>query len=271
MAVTERQIARDVTFNDAAFFNSTVVIHYLVDGAADEDAVNTQVQAFLTGYDSDGRLLQGYTIDERLGETNWYVDATYATPTPQQSQSSEPARNFSTNGGTVHITNSLSVTEKVPADPNGAPDNKGAIGFDGKTVNGVDIVTASLVWSEEEVVAAANVDDAYIRTLRANTGKTNDATYRGYDEGSLLYLGATGTLRSDGDYNVTHQFAFNENQTNINVGDLVVLEKKGWEVLDVVYGADDNPEGKVKVPKFAYVHQVYDSFDFSSLGLPPWS
>ena len=106
----------------------------------------------------------------------------------------------------------------------------------------------------------------------------NNATFRGLAAGECLFLGASGTLHGTeftdgtsggGDWEITYRFAASPNKTGITIGSISGIAKKGWEYLWVRYAdvEDMNAMAMVKRPVAAYVEQVYESADFSSLDI----
>ena len=83
----------------------------------------------------------------------------------------ESSYSFDTGGGTQHITQSLSTISKYAKTGETAPDFKGAIGFNGKTMEGVDITVPVFSWSETHVKTPEEVTQAYALTLFDLTGK----------------------------------------------------------------------------------------------------
>ena len=103
---------------------------------------------------------------------------------------------FDTTGGSHKITQSLETIHRVEADPaDPAPDLKQAIGWDGKKVNGVEIVVPKLEFDITAYYAPASITSDYMKNLARKTGRTNDGAWLGFDEGEILYMGSTG----DGD------------------------------------------------------------------------
>ncbi|MBN4052529.1 hypothetical protein JYT82_00275 [bacterium AH-315-K20] len=105
--------------------------------------------------------------------------------------------------------------------------------------------------------------------LFALTGKVNNGVFRGFAAGECLFLGASGSKRSDSDWEISFRFAASPNATNLTVGDITGIAKKGWEYLWVRYAdaVDDTAKALVKKPSAAHVEQVYDSGNFAALGI----
>jgi hypothetical protein len=148
---------------------------------------------------------------------------------------------------------------------------RGAIQFDGEQVNGAEIIIPEARWSETHYLADATVTASFRRTVRGLVGKTNNATFRGRSAGEVLFMGASGSKRGSNPWTLTYQFAESPNATNLAVGPITVSSKGGWELLWVYYTNQDTTIGGVSrvvpVPKYAVVERVYDSADFTGLGI----
>ena len=173
---------------------------------------------------------------------------------------------FTTMGGNEHITNAIENVSKTAATGT-APDFEGAIGFNGETVEGVAVYTPSFNFSETHVISSASVDNAYKSTLATLTGKTNQATFRGFVEGEVLFLGASGNQREDGNWEIQFSFAANKNQTGLSFGAITGIAKNGWEYLWVLYETYESNNRLSKKPSSVYVEKVYNDGDFDGLGI----
>jgi len=103
----------------------------------------------------------------------------------------------------------------------------------------------------------------------ALTGKVNNASWKGFAAGEVLFLGVSGSKRGEDDWEITFRFAASPNRTNIQIGNITVASKKGWEYLWVRYAdvEDGGSNTLVKQPVAVYVEKVYEEGDFSALGI----
>lgn len=150
-----------------------------------------------------------------------------------------------------------------------APDFGGAIGVTHDSVEGVDIAIPVFNFSVPYYPSDAIVTNAYKGLLFSLTGKVNNAAFMGLAAGECLFLGASGSKRSEDDWEITFRFAGSPNVTGLMVGDIGPIAKKGWEYLWVRYEDDEDSASKtlVKRPVAAYVERVYEEGDFSLLGV----
>lgn len=243
-------------------------IVYVVTGAADESEVIVYAGANIpTLYEDLTRV--SFVVDERVNETTWKVRANYEK---KQIDEEKPQRSFDTSGGTQHITQSLETVGKFGTIDNDPPDLGGAIGFDGESVQGVDVTAPVFNLQETHYFTKAQVTNTYMGTIFRATGKVNSEQFRGFNAGECLFLGASASQRLDEDWEITFKFAALPNRTAFTVGDIAVTEKLGWDYMWVRYGdeVDDASKSLIKKPVAVYVERVYETADFADLGLGEW-
>lgn len=246
-------------------------LQYVVKGTDDDIAARAAVES--TAPASYLGLAQTAIRIEPDGPELWTAEVSFGTLSFGAPQSGEPTFSFDTGGGTQHITQSrATVAAYAPAGAT-APDFKGAIGVTADSVEGVDIVVPVFSFTETHVIADATVTDAYKRTLMLATGKVNTDTFRGFNPGEVLFMGAAGTKRGEaggaGEWEITFRFAVSPNETGLSVGAITGIDKKGWEYLWVRYedAEDGVASAIVKRPVAAYIERVYPETAFSALGL----
>jgi len=114
------------------------------------------------------------------------------------------------------------------------------------------------------------------------TGKVNLLSFREFEPGQVLFLGASGSKsnrKAGTPWEVTYQFAAQPNFLNMTVGTITGINKLGWEYMHVRYqavdatiGDDDDPFSvpaqtfRIQYPVGVYIEQVYEYADFELLG-----
>lgn len=77
-------------------------------------------------------------------------------------------------------------------------------------VNGIDITVPKFEFNETHYISDADIGanvNSYMNTLHNATGKTNDAEFRGFGVGQVLFTGAYGSKRpAEGDWEITFTF-----------------------------------------------------------------
>jgi hypothetical protein len=260
---------------------STVDVKYMALGYADDAAVHAAANRFFSenrmynvnGYDL---LVNNYEI-ENLGCEAWQVVAHYESMGFTDDERDEPlkrARQFDTSGSTRHMTQAYEETRFGT----NAPDMKKAIEVDGDSVKGVDVVQPALQWTETYDVPDAVISAEYIRQVAGLTGCVNNARFRTFAAGEVLFMGCNGSQQWDdekgsGPWSLSFKFVASVNAgagqalPALTIGDITGIAKKGHEYLWVKYESDASGTSLLKKPKHVYVNQVYRPANFNLLGL----
>jgi hypothetical protein len=256
--------------------NASAELLYIVRGTDDDLAARTALAA-AAPVQYDGMPLRSVAIEPGEAPLMWKGEARYAPISASFSgppQTGDSVFSFDTGGGSQHITQSKETvsTHAPPGSTGGAPDFGGAIGVTSDSVEGVDIVVPVYQFAETHYLPDAQVTPTFRGALFALTGRVNDAPFKGFNAGEVLFLGASGSKRGTGagaDWEIAFRFAASPNAASISIGDIEGISKKGWEYLWVRYGddVDETADALVKRPVAAYVERVYDGGDFSQLGI----
>ena len=200
-----------------------------------------------------------------VGPKLWYGEAQYNYPTRQET--GIKLYQFDTGGGTQHITQSLQTVQRYGRPGYIAPNFQGAIAVSQNSVDGVDIVVPVYNFSEVNYESNSQVTAAYKQALFLLTGRVNNGSWNGYAAGEVLFLGAAGSMRAGGDWEITYRFAASPNLSNLVIGDITGIAKKGWEYLWVQYLDEEDAGAKsmIKRPWSVHIEQVYPYGDFSVL------
>ncbi len=248
--------------------NASVELRYVVFGTDDDLAAKAELASESpTSYDSLPR--QSIEI-EPLANDIWDGTVRYgeneSTEPPQTGESSFA---FDTGGGSQHITHARSTVGIYAPSGVTAPNFQGAIGVTENGVEGVDITIPVYQFSETHYLPSGAVTLAYRGTLFNLTGKVNSAGFKGLAAGECLFLGASGSKRGGGDWEITYRFAGSPNMTGLSVGPITGISKGGWQYLWVRYAdvEDDSAKMLVKRPIAVYIEQVYDSGNLGALGI----
>jgi hypothetical protein len=200
------------------------------------------------------------SVSEHIAFKKWRANVVWTTKEKEKPpvEDSAPEIAMSSGGGAQHVTQSLVTTAKYPTN---AIDYN-AIGFDGKTVQGVDIMVPNIEFSETYTRDQSWMDYDIIRALTTKSGRVLNQDFRGFPIGEVMYKGCDISRPADGSGKVkfTYHFAVSPNRTNIAIGDLTVTAKKGWEYLWIRYADEyDNTAKEVlKKPIAAYVETMYE-------------
>jgi hypothetical protein len=262
--------------------DSTASFLYFVSGSEDEAEVNLAVQAIvgatytpptITGLTLPTLVIQDYSLDP-LGGGLWKVTVRYNQAQPRKTNYLQ--YNFDTGGGTQKIFASL-MNRGVYA-PAGVgllagakPNFHGLIGVTADAVEGCEITIPVFNWSEQHYIPKANFTDGYLAALYQCTGKINNAPWRIYTEAEVLFLGASGSLRNNDDWEVTFKFAASPSATGLSFdgGAISGVNKRGWDYLWIRYedAVDTGANVLTKTIKAVSVDQVYQEADFTTLAI----
>jgi len=180
---------------------------------------------------------------------------------------------FDTAGGTQQITQSLGTFDVVGLPGENPADFLGAIGVNNDTVEGVSINVPQFTWTETRIFDYDYIPASYSAILYHLTGTVNATPFRWFAAGEVLFLGASGSTREESDNNIvweiSYKFAASPNETDLTVGPLTGINKRGWDYLWVRYETREDKVAKrlVEMPVAAYVEQVYRFSDFGALGI----
>lgn len=268
------------------FSDDRAELMYLVTGTSDagdaRDAVLAEAPATFEGIDRDDvEVTEILDVDDHWRGFVRYQDPTSTSARSQRSSGASNLDNvgdevfdFSTSGATAHIVQSI-ATRDSDAVAGTATDHKGAIGVSGtdatRSVAGVDIVIPQFTFSITKVIVNASISLAFWQMLYDLTGKVNDANenFGGltFNAGEVLFLGATGSKRGNGDWEITFLFSAIPNDATYDAGFGMTVNKLGWDYVWVYYEpAEDGAANRTATrPAMVYSEKVYNTEDFSRL------
>lgn len=275
MAIWERFGSRDGQEDLSKSNASRRTLRFIVDGTNNDATVDNTVATSSVVPVFFAGLVRNSWDKLQIGPGLWEVDVDYIDPkredAEEQPDTGDGRFSFDTTGGLVHITqNKDGKTTSYAAAGVTAPDFKGAIGVTDDTVEGVDQVIPALKFSLTYRLPQTQITLPYVLTLRDLTGKSNDANFKGFKQNELLFLGAVGEERTNGDPEIQFFFESSENLQNIVLGGgITVAEKKGHDYLWVHYRTEEDATAKriVQRPLAAYVEELVEEDDFSKLGI----
>jgi len=264
--LTEKIDSREWTTGD----RPSVTLHYLLAGVADDLAAKallaSSTASSYDGLERESIQFEPVWVDTAADDGLWDCRVRYVAPEDKEPEVGESSFSFDTGGGTQHITQAITTVNKYAPPGKTAPDFGGAVGVTHDNVEGVDITVPVYNFSETHYIANENVNKGAYFAL---TGKVNNASWKGFAAGECLFLGASGSKRGSDDWEITFRFAASPNKTGLTVGDIVNIDKKGWEYMWVRYADAEDATAKaiVKKPVAVYIEKVYDDGDFSTLGI----
>jgi len=237
-------------------------VEYIIQGTDDDIAALEELLSACP--DTWNEVPRSGRSVEQIADKIWIGTVTYG----YGSKNTEDIEyNFDTGGGTQKITQTISplTVRSYGTQP---PDFKGAINVDDNSVNGIDIIDRIINFSQTRQVSLDLINDGFKSAIFTLVSKVNNAPWHGFAAGEVLFMGASGSRHSrTGDVELTYKFAASPNKSNITIGSISGIEKKGWEYLWVRYEKSTDQNCLIQIPRAVYVHQVYEMGSFTALGL----
>lgn len=256
--------------HDGTGYGDSVTLTFNVVGTESEEEAHEAVRGYIPAYHRRW-MFRSYKLDFQGGDA-WHVTAEYA----YGPGTGATLVKVSTRGGTKHVTQAIEQVVYDAADIVDPDPFEGAIGVNGDTVEGCDVIVPTLHFAEvhQQPYDRAIATD-FLNAVVALTGTVNAETFRGFRPGEVLFLGADWEYEAidvpevDPDLTVavTYEFAAAPNKENFTVGGINVDEKWGWDYLWVRYQekADAATKQLVKKPYQVCVATVYEDESFVSL------
>jgi hypothetical protein len=217
-----------------------------------------------------------------IGNKYYEISATYSTllPTLDYSDgggggggggSSDPLAGsiaWDTTGHTEHITQAYKTT--VTPGGGNSPQIYDAINVSGDGVQGLDVVRPSLRYSETWIAPASlALTGDFVSAVYQLTGTVNKTKFRYFEPGEALFVGARAQWQGGDPFvAVTFDFECRPNNDLVYVNGITGVKKKGWEYMWIMYEPEESADRLVRMPKFAFVQEVYEEKDWSSLLIP---
>jgi hypothetical protein len=249
---------------------------YKAIGEQNDELMRQMVRMDLPGvvYSADLGQLNRTQVDfQPDGWAQYNVEAKYESPGAGgggETGVSSLSWSFDTTGATVHLTQAKAHVQGFTSGyPNGvaAPDHKGAIGVTlSGEIEGVDIVIPSLKITATITHEQGVLSFSQARLLAANTGRTNNAPFMGYEAGELLFLGAQGSDGTNTEATVSYQFAASSNEYGtLTFGEINNITKAGHHYAWVEFKTFVSNGVTVTKAIAVQVERVYDSMSFSQI------
>ncbi|MEL6396590.1 MAG: hypothetical protein AAFQ71_11400 [Planctomycetota bacterium] len=252
--------------------NQYVRAEYLLEDATDDAAARAYAAANVPTTDSSLPLRQTDLTRSETGD--FVVRAQYslaesAGGTTKQTTTAAEERLTVGTQSVRRLVSLATISETVPMGET-ATDYAGAINQDEDgNIEGVDVVVPRLTLAVSEWFAPASITQSFKRTIADLTGTVNNATFRGWAAGEVLFLGARINPIRDDLQQVDYEFAIEANVTGFTIAPGFSIDKKGHEVTWTAYETetDTNANRARRVPAQVNVEQVYATASFDGLGL----
>lgn len=253
---------------------------YFVTGSEDVYEVYAAVQAEAPAF--DGPLIRDSIKVKHLECEHWQATVSYVDPEKKKKDPDigQIEWDFDTTGGTQHITTGLAPST-IFHDPAWNPmEFQRAIEVSkkkhGYEVKGVDVVVPKLELTATTSFAPNVINIEYIKALAEMTGKVNEAPWKSFERGELLFMGARIKTKYREKTTVTFTFSASEQITaddQIFIGGINgaqgwgPIEKDGWEYMWIYFVQEEQDNQVLMKPKQANMETIYREADFTELGL----
>lgn len=246
---------------------SATLVYDVVGASSELDALSAVASVAPTTFNGLPRTSRSA---EPLTGSRFKVRVSYEPNRPESSTVAESSYEFNTAGGseTMYVSRGTVASYAAPG-AGSAANFSGGINVTQDGPNGVDRVVPVYQFSETHVLSAATVNGTYKATLFSLTGTVNNASFKGFAAGEVLFLGARGTKNGSGDWEINFSFNALPNVTGATFGPFTGVNKKGWEYLWFQFAEEEDATAKrvVRKPVAAYVETIYPSASFAGLGI----
>ena len=158
----------------------------------------------------------------------------------------------------------------VGASP-GSIDFGGAINVDNELrVNGTNIQVPVSRFRYRYRLNNGSVTEAYRLLIESLVGHVNSTTFKGRAPGTVRFEGVSGGKRNNTSEELTFEFAFRANVSNLTIGNITGINADGWDYIWALPGkkADTTRGGFSYSPLYVYVERLYPRSDLNQLGIP---
>lgn len=180
-----------------------------------------------------------------------------------QNNENEPEYEFSTAAETQHIEKAL-AQDSYPISENGVGL---LIGVNGDKIDGADIYIPKPAWSQTREVDT--LSRGYVRILTDLTGTVNDAPWKFWNLGEVLFLGVKARRRGFGKWRMDFQFAIQPTtaQAIETESGTQNFTKIGWDYMWMSRSQEAGDNQILHKVRAANVARVYPRTNFALLGL----
>lgn len=215
-------------------------------------------------------------ISAKEDSSGWIITLTYGIPPLDQADGGSGLYvqfGLEIGAGTYHINKSLEVVDADPwdleddDDEEEPPDNYGLIGLNKDKIEGADILAKGLKFNITGYYTADIWSISVLLTFYSLQATYNNATFKGFSAGEVLLE----SISAQGDQYklipVTFSFVAKPNISGLVDLPFPTLTALGHHLVDYSYIDDPDNDFPIQIPKFRYIHRVYEPGNFSLLGI----
>ncbi|MFA9478505.1 hypothetical protein ACERK3_09375 [Phycisphaerales bacterium AB-hyl4] len=251
---------------------ASVTLIYDLYGSNDDGELLDALQAESPGTYGDDNMPRASSRVKQVGNLWWEGRVRYSHASTGtfggQLQPGQSSFAFEIAVQQVRIVKGIAVVAAYGAGAS-VSDNGGLIGASSQGVQGTEMMVPTYEFSETHAFTDAQISNSYKNTLADLVGTVNNGTFRGQPAGTLLAIGVSGNQRGDGNWELAFRWAKRKNQTGKSFGDITGVNALGWEHIDVrTEPAEIDGFGRIgRKPIAVYVHQIYETSNYSGFGI----
>lgn len=226
-----------------------------------------------------GMLLRDLTTSPWQGEHEdcWRHEFRYEVPQPNEPDPDEvpgpgdpeptPDPQFSFELGLRSTRKQFALDETKFGIASQMPDFQAGVDWDGQQFRGVDVLEPYYKFSETYYVPIASITAQYKKDVRQLARRVNNAAFRGFLAGEVLFMGATGSQRDSSFAEITFYFAVDEQEEITTEGGTGPFTRKGWHhTWPLIEEVEDNTANRLATEEIGvYMNRLYKDGDFSKL------
>ena len=131
-------------------------------------------------------------------------------------------------------------------------------------VNGVDVIIPTMDYRETHTFSAL-IAESWVKKVASCVGTVNNATFRNFAAGEVLFVGAQGNKTGTEAWTFTFGFQMSANVANLRIGNILVKQKRGHDYLWIYWGGRFENNTLLARPVQVNVEQLYQYTNFSNL------
>lgn len=248
-------------------------VGYDVSGATDLEDVIDALQMEVPRTMGEMRL-RGFSLQERITNDYWQFTANYSYRANSM-HGGDDVPDETVDYDTVSVPMIVTHSKETVQRYGDAPDMGGAIDVDKDgNIKGCDVSIGAASMNITHFFRRTQFNDTLRNKILFHAYRVNNAAFRGFDAGEVLYTGASINPSGEGSsklWQVVYHYMISPNTTAAEIeGFTTNVAKKGWEYVWVRYGrltrTSTTPVLCYK-PIGVYVERVYSSYDLSSMGI----
>lgn len=257
------------------------IVHVLFSDQTDVDDQVADVVGWMQNNLSTSYLGQDFASANyaEIGSGWWSVTASYSTEEsdekdksdqPEIDEESDWKFSIATESKNVKLSKSLASVTPANNDWNAFIGMPFPINYSKGELQGVDIPVPVAAWEETYYLNPTVVTQGYRLNCLSLVGKVNVSTFRGAAAKQVLLQSVEGNRKAATPWVITFSFLYRANHTatyRMTDGKNRSVTTVGHQIIDARYGKGKFAGITYEIPRVIFVQDVFESGDFSLLGI----